>query len=114
VRAELDEGGPIDDLMLTRTALVSRGSTTVYQALMAGVQPFLYSGPAEDLFELGDPMGAYPIARDAQDLAQQMQDWAQGRVRYDARAFLRRHVSVSRWQSAPQRMGRAIEDLLRG
>jgi hypothetical protein len=114
VRAALDEGGVIEDLMLARTALVTRGSTTIYQALMAGVQPFLFSGPSEELLELGEPMGAYPIARDAQHLARLLQDWAQGRVAYDARAFLSRHVSVSRWTSSAARMGRAIESLRRG
>jgi hypothetical protein len=113
VRATLDEGGVIEDLMLARTALVTRGSTTIYQALMAGVQPFLFSGPAEDLFELADPMGAYPIATDAGELARLMRDWAEGRTRYDVRAFLNRHVSVSRWTSAAVRMGRAIRALTR-
>ncbi|MBF8253710.1 MAG: hypothetical protein HW373_405 [Deltaproteobacteria bacterium] len=96
--------------MLGASALISRPSTTIYQALAAGVPVVHFPAEEEDLAEFADPFGAFETAGDAHELPELLRQAIAGRdtVRERGRLFLERHVSIDPARTATQRIVDAL------
>jgi len=98
----------IETLIQKNAVLISRPSSTIYQALMAGRQPFLFLTGAETLYEFSAPMGAFPTAQTKGALQRQLRDWVDGTSTYASKRFLSYHVSIDPKQPAALRIARAL------
>jgi hypothetical protein len=83
---------PVARLCAEARVLISRPSTVVYEALLAGAQPFVLPTPGESLVEFADPRGAFPLATSGDELAAQITAWQAGEAHYGAAPFLGAHV----------------------
>lgn len=100
----------IEELMLGASALISRPSTTIYQALAAGVPVVHFPAENEELVEFADPFGAFESAGVADELPDLLRRAIAGRdtVRERGRLFLERHVSIDPARPATQRIVDAL------
>lgn len=100
----------IEELMLGASALISRPSTTIYQALAAGVPVVHFPAENEELVEFADPFGAFESASVADELPELLRRAIAGRatVRERSRLFLERHVSIDPARPATQRIVDAL------
>lgn len=103
---------PMHDLLREGSVLVTRPSTTIYEAMAAG-KPVVFFAHDEDLGEFAEPMGAFEAApTPANELPRLIRQALDGRLTYRtrSRAFLERHVSIDPRQPAPLRIARALAD----
>jgi hypothetical protein len=100
----------IEELLLGASVLISRPSTTIYQALAAGVPVVHFPGENEDLVEFADPLGAFESTTSADQLPELLGRAIAGRTtaRKRSRLFLERHVSINPARSATQRIVDAL------
>jgi hypothetical protein len=100
----------IEELMLGASALISRPSTTIYQALAAGVPVVHFPAENEDVVEFADPLGAFESASAADELPELLRRATAQRttVRERSRLFLERHVSIDLARPATQRIVDAL------
>jgi hypothetical protein len=90
------EFSDMDDLLRRASVVLSRSSTVVYEALARGKPVVLFPHPEENLAEFAAPLGAYEIARSADELPAALRR-ALERIpeqRQRARRFLERHVRI--------------------
>ena len=102
---------PVAQLCAEVRVVISRPSTVVYEALMAGAQPFLFPTRGEGQVELADPRGAFPIAPNGDALAEQVAHWQAGRDSYGPDAFLSAHLDRDSGRPAVERILAALEVL---
>jgi hypothetical protein len=100
----------IEELMVGASALISRPSTTIYQALAAGVPVVHFPVENEELVEFADPLGAFESASVADQLPELLRRAIARRatVRESSRLFLERHVSIDPARPATQRIVDAL------
>jgi hypothetical protein len=101
---------PIDELLHRASLVISPCSTVIYQALVLGAPTILFPIAGENLGELGEPMGAFLIARDRAELVNAVQH-LNSNCRLDPDPFLAHHVDRS-VISASKRIADAIVNLL--
>jgi hypothetical protein len=104
---------PMRDLIRDGAVLITRASTTMYEAMVAGKPIVFFPRPDEDIGEFADPMGAFEAVPDASELPRFIRRALDERATYRARcrAFLERHVSIDPRRPAPLRIARALVDL---
>ncbi len=103
---------PIEALLEQHNILISRFSTTVYQALISGAQPFIYSLKNDRMVEFQEPHGAFTLSYDAEALQASLQNWQQGNTRFSPDAFLNRHLSKLEDIPATHRIAEELKKLL--
>jgi len=99
---------PIEQLLPRAALLISRCSTLIYQALLAGVPAILFPTREEELGELADPKGAYAIVTSADDLIKVVSDHLEGKHHHDTSDFLACHVNIDPRRPASLRMAEAL------
>jgi len=101
---------PFRKLLSTASLLITRSSTVIYEALVAGVSVLYFPLPDEKRVEFGDPRGAFQTAESAADLLRLAQAHAAdpGFDRSAASAFLDRHVSIDALQPSAERLADAL------
>jgi hypothetical protein len=104
---------PVDGLLGRSSLLVSRCSTIIYQALVLGIPSILLPTEDEEFGEFAEPMDAFPIAKDATELAALVGAHYRGESKYDPSAFLARHVSIDPVRSAATRIADVLLALLK-
>ena len=83
---------PVAQLCAEAPVLISRPSTVVYEALLAGAQPFVLPTRGEQLVEFADPRGAFPLVMNGAELTAQITAWQTGEACYGAAPFLEAHI----------------------
>jgi hypothetical protein len=106
----------IDSLLRRAAVLVTRPSTTVYEALARGKAVVLYPFVGEEPCEFADPMGAFSVAYDPDQLramiGQAIATLEGQRAR--SQAFLERHVAIGPPGSAVRRAAAALLEIAEG
>lgn len=105
---------PASALLQRARLLVTRSSTLLFEALVAGVQPFFFPLEGEETREFTDPMGAYPVAGSGEELARQIADWEAGRTSFHRGTFLAAHVDIDPERPAWLRMADALLGIRNG
>lgn len=97
-------------LLSQSTVVITRSSTVIYEALVAGVSVIYAPLPDEDRAEFGDPAGAFETAETADELLEAARRYAASPVFKEgpARTFLDRHVSIDPTRSAVERIADAL------
>jgi hypothetical protein len=90
--------------------LITRPSTTIYQAVAMGVPMVHFPTGGEDIVEFAEPLGAYETAQSGEQLVELVKaalaapaDW-----RDHSRAFLERHVDVDPAKPSIERIADAL------
>ena len=99
----------VEDLLRDAGALITRGSTVLYQALAIDVPTILFAAPGDDLFELAEPLGDFAVARNEDELLAEARALKFRRRRRTADGpFLRRHVSRDPAVASVDRIAAAV------
>ncbi|HEY7609814.1 MAG TPA: hypothetical protein VIF14_11335 [Alphaproteobacteria bacterium] len=106
---------PMRDLIRDGSVLITRPSTTMYEAMAAGKPIVFFPTPDEELGEFAQPMGAYDIVHSAAELPRFIRQALAERGGYQQRArpFLERHVSIEPGRPALERIAHALAALAR-
>ncbi len=80
--------GPIEEALILSRVLISRPSTTVFEAMVLGRQPFLFPFEDDRLCEFHDPCGAFPICWNAKQLSRSLRAHLAGKSAFDHTQFL--------------------------
>ena len=104
---------PVAQLCAELPVVISRPSTVIYEALVAGAQPFLMPTRGEGQVEFADPRGAFPIALTGAELTGQLRRWQAAQGGYDPAPFLEAHVDIDPNRPAAQRIVREVQAELR-
>ncbi len=100
--------GPIEDALLQSGVLISRPSTTVFEAMILGRQPFVFPLEDDALCEFHDPRGAFPVCWNAEQLSAALRDHMAGKSSYRHSEFLDGIVDIRPEHAAGDRMAEAI------
>ena len=104
--------GPVEEAVLNARVLISRPSTTVYEAMVLGRQPLLFPLEDDPLCEFHNPHGAFPICWNAAQLAGGLNDYLSGEAGFSHGAFLSEVFDHNPQEPAGDRMALAILDSL--
>jgi hypothetical protein len=89
------ETGTLEEVLAAGSILVSRPSTVVLEALVAGRAVVLFPDPEEPLVEFSEPMGAFALADSKSALKRNILSALQTQIDRKAVArFIERHVSI--------------------
>ena len=100
--------GPIEEAVRNARVLISRPSTTVYEAMVLGRQPFLFPIEDDPLCEFHNPRGAFPICWNAGQLGNSLNEYLADKVQFDHNEFLGEVFDHNPQEAAGDRMARAI------
>ncbi len=105
---------PFSQLLAQSTLVITKASTVIYEALAGGVAVLYFPAKDEVMAEFGEPLGAFEIAANAQELIGKARQYA-AEPAFRAKAaqdFLSQHVSIDPAFSANQRIVEAIADIV--
>lgn len=105
--------GSIEDVLLRARVLISRPSTTIYESMVLGCQPFLFPFEEDALCEFHNPLGAFPICWNAEQLLGSMSDYLAEKATYRRSDFLSNVFDHRPREPAGDRMAEAIMARLR-
>jgi len=105
---------PVEELFNETSLLISRSSTVVVEALVSGLEAVLYPIEGEELAAFAEPLGAYDIAFNEEDLRRFVARHAETGGDPDrARRFLDAHVSIDPERPSHLRVADAVEEIAR-